>query len=68
MTPDKMVRMANQIAIFFKTQPGADASARVHDHIMDFWEPRMRAKLREHVQQGGAGLDPIALQAAQKLI
>jgi formate dehydrogenase subunit delta len=66
MSPDKMIRMANQIATFFKTQPGEDAAARVADHISDFWEPRMRAKLDAHVAQGGAGLDEVVIQAVRQ--
>ncbi|MCB2133006.1 MAG: formate dehydrogenase subunit delta, partial [Rhodobacteraceae bacterium] len=53
MSPEKMVYMANQIATFFKTQPGEDAAARIAGHIRDFWEPRMRAQLRAHVEAGG---------------
>lgn len=67
MSPEKLVRMANQIAGFFKTQPREDASARVADHIRDFWEPRMRAELQAHVRAGGAGLDPVVVAAAEQL-
>ncbi|WP_424988159.1 formate dehydrogenase subunit delta [Microbulbifer sp. S227A] len=63
MSPDKMIRMANQIATFFKTQPGQDAPAMVAAHISDFWEPRMRAQLRAHAEAGGAGLDDVVLSA-----
>lgn len=63
MSPEKMVRMANQIATFFKTQPGEDAPARVAAHINDFWEPRMRSQLRTYVKTGGTGLDEIVLKA-----
>ena len=63
MSPEKMVRMANQIATFFKSQPKEDASARVAAHIKDFWEPRMRAQLRDYARQGGQGLDQIVLNA-----
>ena len=65
MSPDKMVRMANQIATFFKTQPKEDAAARVATHIKDFWDPRMRAQLRDHVDQGGEGLDEVVVKAAR---
>ena len=64
MSPDKMIRMANQIATFFKTQPGEDAAARVAAHITDFWEPRMRTQLRDYAASGGAGLDEVVLKAA----
>lgn len=63
MSPEKMVHMANQIATFFKTQPG-DATERVAAHISDFWEPRMREQLSAYVaQQGGAGLDSVVVDA-----
>ncbi|MCL1630041.1 formate dehydrogenase subunit delta [Roseibaca sp. V10] len=65
MSPEKMVRMANQIATFFKTQPKEDAPARVAAHITDYWEPRMRAQLRDYVEEGGEGLDEIVVKAAR---
>jgi formate dehydrogenase subunit delta len=58
-----MIRMANQIATFFKTQPDADAPARVAAHICDFWEPRMRTQLQDYAATGGAGLDDVVLTA-----
>lgn len=64
MSPEKMVRMANQIATFFKTQPNEDAPARVAAHITDYWEPRMRKQLRDYVEQGGEGLDDVVVRAA----
>lgn len=63
MQPEKMVMMANQIAKFFETQPGTGQAEKVADHINDFWEPRMRNKLSEHVAAGGKGLSPLALDA-----
>ncbi|MDK3073563.1 formate dehydrogenase subunit delta [Sedimentitalea sp. JM2-8] len=63
MSPEKMVHMANQIATFFKSQPG-DATEKVASHIGDFWEPRMRDQLRDYVNQGGAGLDRVVVEAA----
>ena len=63
MPSDKLVRMANQIATFFESQPGAAADA-VAAHINDFWEPRMRAQLLAHIATGGAGLAPSVLAAA----
>lgn len=63
MRDEKMVTMANQIAIFFKTQPGEDRAERVAAHINDFWEPRMRQQLARYVDEGGAGLEPLLLEA-----
>ncbi|MCB1427517.1 MAG: formate dehydrogenase subunit delta [Nitratireductor sp.] len=67
MSPDKMIYMANQIATFFKTQPGTDQAERVASHLRDFWEPRMRQQLQDYVKGGGQGLDEVAVKAAQML-
>lgn len=67
MSPEKMVLMANQIATFFKTQPGEDQAQRVADHLNDFWEPRMRRQLIAHVDAGGTGLEPLVLEAMAKV-
>lgn len=67
MSPEKLVMMANQIATFFETQPGHDGAERVAAHLKDFWEPRMREALLAHVDAGGAGLKPLALEAAELL-
>ena len=67
MSPEKMVRMANQIATFFRSQPGDDQAARVAAHLRDFWEPRMRAQLKEHVASGAADLDALVIEAAREI-
>ncbi|MBO9459497.1 formate dehydrogenase subunit delta [Labrenzia sp. PO1] len=67
MSPEKMVYMANQIATFFKTQPGIDQAEKVANHLKDFWEPRMRDQLRAHVEAGGAGLDSVVLESVRRL-
>jgi formate dehydrogenase subunit delta len=63
MSPEKMTMMANQIATFFKTQPGNGQADAVATHINDYWEPRMRAQLIQHAEAGGTGLDPLVMQA-----
>lgn len=63
MSPEKMVRMANQIATFFHSQPGDDGAARVARHLREFWEPRMLNQLQAHAEAGGAGLDPMVAEA-----
>lgn len=66
MSPDKLVRMANQIATFFDSQPG-DPAERIAAHLRDYWEPQMRARLSAHAQAGGEGLMPSARAAATLL-
>ena len=63
MSPEKLTRMANQIAGFFDSQPEPAAPA-VARHINDFWAPPMRAQLLSHIAAGGAGLKPSVLAAA----
>lgn len=67
MSPEKLVRMANQIATFFSTQPREDQVERVAGHLRDFWAPSMRARLVEIARSGGEGLDPLALAATERL-
>jgi len=67
MSPEKLVMMANQIAAFFASQKHGDAVAATADHLLKFWEPRMRADMLKHLDAGGAGLSPVAREAAAQL-
>jgi formate dehydrogenase subunit delta len=71
MTTDpsaKLVKMANQIGQFFAGQGDeASAVAGVADHIRKNWPAAMRAALVQRARDGGAGLSPLARQAALKL-
>lgn len=60
----RLIRMANQIGIFFESKPHDEGVAGVADHINKFWEPRMRRQFFEVVEAGGDGLKPIVLEAA----
>jgi formate dehydrogenase subunit delta len=63
MSPDKLARMANQIAAFFHAQGHDDAVAGVAGHINAFWEPRMRRDLLVLLDGSGDGLDPLVREA-----
>lgn len=72
MSPDKLVRMANQIGTFFAHQgkgPEADEIAvkAIAKHLDDFWDPRMRTAIVAHGATGGAGLDPLVKRAVERL-
>ncbi len=67
MEIERLVHMANQIADFFRPYPEDEAVAGVENHLVQFWDPRMRAALMAHVAAGGAGLEPLALAAAKRL-
>jgi len=66
-TPEKLVYMANQIGTFFKSQDTATASAKIAEHIVKFWDPRMRKAILDHLDAGGSGLDPAARRAVETL-
>ena len=68
MTPEKMVRMANQIATFFESQPHADKAGQVAAHLIEFWEPRMLEKLSIHVSEGGDGMSELAIDGAKRVL
>jgi formate dehydrogenase subunit delta len=59
----KLVRMANQIASFFRSYPDDEAVAGLHKHIVAFWTPKMRHALENFGPTEGSGLDPLALKA-----
>jgi formate dehydrogenase subunit delta len=63
---DKLVKMANQIGQYFGAQK-VGAAAGMADHLRKFWDPHMRATIVDHVKRGGAGLDPIAIEAIKHL-
>lgn len=64
---DKIVRMANQIAMFMASKPLAEAREGLAAHINDFWEPRMRRQFFELVDAGHAGFLPLVLEAAPRI-
>jgi formate dehydrogenase subunit delta len=67
MSPEKTIRMANQIATFFQSQGEDEAVAGVADHINSFWEPRMRTQLLEMLESGEAGFHPSVVAALPKI-
>lgn len=62
----KLVRMANQIAAFFRSYPDDEAVAGIHKHIVAFWTPKMRRALESYSMTEGSGLDALALKAIQE--
>jgi formate dehydrogenase subunit delta len=60
---EKLVRMANQMADFFRSYPREEARAGIADHIRSFWSRVMREGLQARIAAGGQGLDPLVLEA-----
>jgi formate dehydrogenase subunit delta len=67
MSADKLVMMANQIGRFFTPQRQGDSVAAIADHLRKFWDPRMRAAIVAHLEQGGEDLDEPVRQAVRRL-
>ncbi len=67
MSPEKLARMANQIATFFRPRPPQEAVASIAAHLSDFWEPRMRSQFFELIKKDPALFDPLVLEAAPKV-
>jgi len=56
MDINNLVHMANQIGEFFSAYPDREEALEgIANHIRKFWEPRMRLKLFESMDQGLTG-------------
>jgi len=67
MSPIAHVRLANDVARQFSYLPDTQAILAIAGHLRMFWEPRMRADLREALKSGDERLDPLAAKAAALL-
>ncbi len=63
MTVDKLARMANEIASFFRAYPEEEACAGIRDHIVAFWTLGMRSTFLASAKAGNPGLDPLVAKA-----
>ena len=63
METHRLVRMANDIAAFFQSEPDRQVALEgVASHIKRFWDPRMRRELLLWLDEhGGDGLQELAL-------
>jgi formate dehydrogenase subunit delta len=64
MNVEKLVRMANQIALNFHAIGQDNAVAATAEHIGKFWDPRMKAAIFANDR---STLSPIAAAAIAKL-
>ena len=62
---DRLIYLVNQIGRNLATDH--DPVAAVADHIARFWDPRMREMIANHLDGGGAGLDPLSMAALRRL-
>ena len=65
---EHLVRMANDIGAYFRSEPDrAAAVSGIATHIRRFWEPRMRRRIHALAAAGGDGLDPLVREAIARL-
>ena len=64
---EKLVRMANQIATFFRSYPEEEAIAGIHDHIVAFWSAVMRRDLTARADRNAAGIEPLVVAALHRI-
>jgi len=66
-TDETLVRMANQIATFFVSQPESERLEGVVSHINRFWERRMRERLLELSTEKKTGLHELVTLALPQI-
>jgi formate dehydrogenase subunit delta len=66
MTESTQVQ-ANDVAAQFSYLPTPQAVTAIAGHLRMFWDPRMRAELRDAAQAGDESLDPLARAAGSLL-
>lgn len=64
---ERLVYMINQIARNFATMGEGRAAAATADHIVSFWDPRMRSQILAQYERNNADLTPIAAKAIARL-
>lgn len=68
MNIQRLVRMANDIGNFFKSEPDhAAAVESVAFHLKRFWDPRMRREIVAYVDAGGSELTDLVREAVLRL-
>jgi formate dehydrogenase subunit delta len=67
MNDEKLAYMANQIGRFFESQRQDTAVDAIYDHLVKFWDPRMRKAIVVQQTDGKIALDPLVRQAVERL-
>jgi len=67
MNSEKLIKMANQIGLFFSAMP--DRQQAINDtagHLRRTWEPRMRREFFKHIDDHGTnGLSDIMIEVVK---
>ncbi len=68
MQAERLVMMVNQIAGFFAREGPETGAAKTANHLVKFWDPRMRRAIIAHLEVGGEGLQPLSRAAVTLLV
>ena len=65
---DKLIRMAEQVAANLDYDDDQEGLvARVADHLQRFWDPRMKAAIKDCAERDEAAVSDILRQAVARL-
>ena len=64
---EKLIRMAGEIAEYFKSYPEDKAAASIANHINRYWTPKMRAQFIAAAETPDRTLPPLLLAASTKI-
>lgn len=68
MDNNNLIKMANNIGEFFKSEPDRETAIKgIEQHLNNFWEPRMRREIISYQQKGGSDLLDIVGEAVKRL-
>lgn len=68
MDNNNLIKMANNIGAFFKSEPDRELAIKgVEQHLRNFWEPRMRSQIIEYIEGNDNQLLDIVTEAVKRL-
>jgi formate dehydrogenase subunit delta len=65
--PEKLIRMATEIADYFKSYPETKAAEEIANHINHFWTPKMREDFIAAASSPEYRLPPLLMVASQSV-
>jgi formate dehydrogenase subunit delta len=65
--PEKLIRMATEIADYFKAYPETKAAEEIASHINHFWTPKMREAFLVAASAPEYRLSPLLLAASERI-
>lgn len=68
MKIERLIKMANDISDFFNSEADKEYAAKgMLNHILRFWDPRMRNEILTYLHQDGSALSELSKKAVSQL-